>query len=331
MPYDTEARLSTALHDIVGDRPYTPDVDRIEDRGRKLRHRRVAVRATAGTGFAVAAIAAVAVAVSGTGAQAPARNVAGPGPARSLANPATTPSAAGTPLLRLVGYLTTAEKPAGDATLVLRHQVYRNGPTVNAYDLYADNDTYYFAKTRGGLPAQVKGHHSQGDGVFGREVAAAEYAATGDLSVARKRMAGAPSPKTKVSDIAPGVTPPGPTNTRIPADIRAEAQVNTTDNWVWENSQDALIAGAGLPKVRAGVLRLLSTLPEVKVTSGTTDGRPTLTLTAGKPALPGKLTESLTINAATGIPVKFASSGNDVTVAYTVTRVSLAEVAKGKF
>src|SRR6202044_2386907 len=53
------------------------------------------------------------------------------------------------------------------------------------------------------------------------------------------------------------------------------------DNSIWNNSMDALSAGAGNPQVREGVLRLLSTIPEVTVANSTTGGQPTLTLTAG--------------------------------------------------
>ena len=112
MSYDTEERLSAAMNGIAGNRPYAPDVDQIESRGRQLRRRRLAWRATASGTFAVAAVAAVAVATSGSGIQAPAPNLAAPAPA-----PATAEQ---TPLVRLVGYLTTAEAPEGDATLLLR-------------------------------------------------------------------------------------------------------------------------------------------------------------------------------------------------------------------
>ena len=59
MSYDTEERLSAAMQDIAGDRPYAADLDRIENRGRKLRHRRTAWRLTGGATFAAAAIAAM--------------------------------------------------------------------------------------------------------------------------------------------------------------------------------------------------------------------------------------------------------------------------------
>ena len=64
--------------------------------------------------------------------------------------------------------------------------------------------------------------------------------------------------------------------------------VSPEDDYIWENSLDALTAGAGKPQVRAGVLRILSTLPEVTVTRTTPGGQPTLTQRAGAPALPGK-------------------------------------------
>ena len=94
------------------------------------------------------------------------------------------------------------------------------------------------------------------------------------------------------------------------------------DNYVWENCEDALVAGSGNPQVRAGVLRLVSALPDITVTQGTVDGQPTLTLTAGAAELghgtgidkanPKAETgpayqEAITINADTGIPLEIAS------------------------
>jgi hypothetical protein len=106
-------------------------------------------------------------------------------------------------------------------------------------------------------------------------------------------------------------------------------EINKTDNRVWNNSMDALTVGAGSPTVRAGVLRLLGQMPEIKVKTGTLNGQPVLTLTAGPPASPGS--ESLTVNANTGLPVKYTGADVGVTVNYTVTRVTLVDLAKGKF
>ncbi|MEV4345256.1 hypothetical protein AB0J83_12335 [Actinoplanes sp. NPDC049596] len=307
--------LSTALKNIVGDRPYTPDFDQIEDRGRKLRHRRTAWRAGAAGGFAVAAIAAVAVATSSTGVQTPPRDIAAPGSATSVA--------AQPPLVQLVGYLTTAEKPAGDATLVLR-----DTDGIKVYDLWADNGDYYFAKTRAGLPAQVKGGKNRGEEGYRKAVAAARLAAKGDLTAARKQMIGAWAPKgTVLPTDAPGAVTlvPG----KLPADKGKKYKSNLADNWVWNNSMDALKAGAGDPAVRAGVLRLLNQMSEVKVTDGTAGGQAVLHLTAGEPAMSGT-PQTLTIDAKTGVPISLAE-GDQVGVTYTVSRVSLDDVAKGSF
>ena len=106
------------------------------------------------------------------------------------------------------------------------------------------------------------------------------------------------------------------------------------DNWAWENSLDALIAGSGQPQVRAGVLRILATLPGVTVTSGTTGGQPTLVLTSGAAETGAGYTEQLTINASTGVPVSFVGGSSvaqpAATVTYQVTRVTLSDVSRGR-
>ena len=67
-----------------------------------------------------------------------------------------------------------------------------------------------------------------------------------------------------------------PTQTTNPAITVAKAaatgqpqQGELFDNWVWEDSQDAIIAGSGDPEVREGVLRILATLPGVTAVGGT--------------------------------------------------------------
>jgi hypothetical protein len=46
--------------------------------------------------------------------------------------------------------------------------------------------------------------------------------------------------------------------------------------------------GRGDPEIREGVLRLLSTIPQVTVANSTTGGQPTLTITAGLAPFGGK-------------------------------------------
>jgi hypothetical protein len=98
---------------------------------------------------------------------------------------------------------------------------------------------------------------------------------------------------------------------------------------------DALNVDAGNAQVRAGVLRLLSTLHETTVAHTTTVGRPTLTLTTTAPAVATGEAEVLIIDADTRVPVEFHSGAvgqaPDCTITYQVSRVTLADVATGRF
>jgi hypothetical protein len=232
----------------------------------------------------------------------------------------------------LVAYLAAEPAPKGDATLVERET---GQARVTVWDLYADDGRYFFSRTEAGLPAQVKENNSQGGGWAGREVAAAIYAVSGDLDTAALKMAWAPD-----------ATP-------VPAWLSAQVKDMSAgglqiDNYVWEDCEDALVAGSGNPQVRAGVLRLVSALPGITVTHGSVDGQPTLTITAGAAEL-GRVgidkadpkvetgpayQEAVTINADTGVPLEIATGpAGQVTgtVTYVVTRVNLAGLAAGKF
>jgi hypothetical protein len=333
----TEQHLGAAFRDLVAEQPFTPNVSAIEHRVRQARRRDRIVRGGIGVGVvAVAAVAAVGVA--SIVPSAPAGT-----PQASRAHPANTgasTSSAGStgarpPLAKLAAFLAAEPRPAGDATLVERETGAPGKASINVWDLYTDDGRYFFSQAEAGLPAQVKENNNQGAGQFGREVAAATYAATGDLDTAALKMAWAPS------------------TTPVPAWLSAQVKNMSAgglqiDNYVWENCQDALIAGSGNPQVRAGVLRLVSALPDITVTHGTVDGQPTLTLTAGaaemgfagidkadpKAETGPPYQEAITINADTGIPLGFAGGPAGkaaVTVTYVVTRVKLADIAAGKF
>jgi hypothetical protein len=332
MSYDDESRLGAALQDIAGDRQYTPNLDQIESRGRKMKTRRLALGA-GGSTFAVAALAAVAVATTGTGAQAPAANLAAPQPATSTTSDA--------PLVKLVGYLSTAPQPTGNATLVLRDQVFP-GQKIDVWDLFADNGDMYFGTTRKALVKAVAGNHLA-EGTTKEQIAfdkksvdAAKLAATGDLNEARKMMGG-DDPHGKFSPrplLSPGAKPSVDAKSIAIKDKAVGTKTNIadipnyTDNAVWANSQEALKSGAGDPKVRAGVIKLVSQIPSVRVTEGTLKGQPTFTLTAGR-GVTVDGDESLVINADSGLPIKFTMDG--LTINYGVQRVTLADVANNKF
>ncbi len=333
----TEQHLGAAFRDLVAEQPFTPDVSAIEHRVRQARRRDRIVRGGIGVGVvAVAAVAAVGLAsiVPSGPAGTPQASRAHPantgGPASSAGSAGARP-----PLVKLAAFLAAEPRPAGDATLMERETGAPGKASINVWDLYTDDGRYFFSRTEAGLPAQVKEDNNQGDGMFGREIAAATYAATGDLDTAVLKMAWAPD------------------TTPVPAWLSAQVKNISAgglqiDNYVWENCEDALVAGAGNPQVRAGVLRLVSALPGITVTHGTVDGQPTLTLTAGaaevgfagidkanpKAEAGPPYQEAITVNAGTGIPLGFAGGPAGkvaVTVTYVVTRVKLADIAAGKF
>lgn len=332
----TEQHLGAAFRDLVAEQPFTPDVPAIEHRVLQARRRDRIVRGGIGAGVvAVAAVAAVGVASAVPSAPAGTPKASGAHPASTgaTASPAGS-TGAQPPLVKLAADVAAEPQPAGDATLVERETATPGKASINVWDLYTDDGRYFFSRTEAGLPAQVKENNNQGEGQFGREVAAAAYAVTGDLDTAALKMA-------------------WPYATPVPAWLSAQVKNMSAggtqiDNYVWENCEDALVAGSGNPQVRAGVLRLVSALPGITVTHGTVDGQPALTLTAGAPELglvgtdkadPKAETgpayqEAITINAGTGIPLKFAGGPADkvaVTVTYAVTRVNLADIAAGKF
>jgi hypothetical protein len=228
-----------------------------------------------------------------------------------------------TVLARLASVVLASPAPSGNATLVIRSAVANGGETILGADLYTDSGKYYFAPTEAGLPAQVAAGNDLGYGIFAREIAAATDAATGNLTSAAEEMETAPDPS---------ITAPSPGSM-------------LADNWLWENSLDALVAGSGHPTVRAGVMRLISLIPEVKVTDTTANGEPAVQIaatfpnpskcaTCGQPA-GGGVQEQLTIDATTGIPVSFSGGAAGQPPAgqltYQVSRVTLSQVAQGHF
>jgi hypothetical protein len=66
----------------------------------------------------------------------------------------------------------------------------------------------------------------------------------------------------------------------------------------------------------------------------TTDGQPTLTITAGGPLFGDGSDQVLTVNARTGIPISSVESGGGLPAAVEtnqVSRVTLAGIEAGKF
>ncbi|TDB90279.1 hypothetical protein [Actinomadura sp. 7K534] len=282
--------------------------------------------AVLGAGALVAAAAAVALGLSLTSAPAP-----GESPASASGNPILARLVADNAPLR-------PEMP-GDATLEIRNQ----SPTSDALGdhgigLFTDDGTYYWGNDRKALRKAVV--ENRGDGFFKGPIAVALHAVKGDIGTARERMAaGTLAPgeqpdlekeraerlKRAAKERGEEYVPPKP--------LTAEQKKQITDNHIWSNSIDALIAAPENPQVRAGVLRIMATMPRVEVTETSTAGRPTLTVTDSWPAN-GRFVETLVIDAATGRPVALtdrAPNAASRTVYYHSSRVTVADVKAGRF
>ena len=119
-----------------------------------------------------------------------------------------------------------------------------------------------------------------------------------------------------------------------PKPLTTEQKKEQTDSLIWMNSLDALTAAPENANVRAGVLAIMATMPNAKVTHTTTAGQPTLTLADNWPELTEGLVESLVINASTGSPVALFNNnpGQPLNATYYHTfRVTLADIEAGKF
>jgi hypothetical protein len=238
----------------------------------------------------------------------------------------------------------------GDASLVIRDQKITGIPADISYNLYADNGAFYGGGDKSSLEQAVSRHQNLSNGVNSREVAAARYAANGDLTTARQQMTNA-TPNGLGLGLSPAARQQMWDKTRAQADKilkekgakfripphppTGKALEQAEDNSVWNNAVDALSSGAGNPQVREGVLRLLATISGVTVANSQTGGQATLTLTAGPEVFGGSGSEILTINATTGMPIKavFPAYQNVPASVQTfqVLRVTLAQVEAGKF
>jgi hypothetical protein len=311
----------------------------------RRRRRTLGGRGKIGIGAGIAAVAAAAaVVLASTSTSPPAgsahASAASPG---SVARPAAPTSK----LTTLAALIQTSDAPLpGNASLVIARQVNGGRLMQVVYALYTDSGRLYLGDDKQTLMAEVADNANQADFTNAREIAAARYAATGNLAAAVKQMvealpndyydslaerksiwAKSAAAREQLEKEKGMKTPiPMPTGKLLQQDI---------DNTLWTASTIVLSWGAGDPQIRVGVLRLLSTLPEVTVVDSATDGQPTLTITAG-PALFGADSgdQVLTVSAKTGIPVSSVSSGGGLPTAVQtdqVSRVTLADIKAGKF
>jgi hypothetical protein len=310
--------------------------------GAPRRRRTLSGRGKAGIGAGIAAVAAAAAVVLASTSTPP--------PAPSARASAASPGSSARPaskLATLAAFIeaSSAAQP-GNASLEIARQVNGGKLMQVVYALYTDSGRLYLGDDKQTLMAEVARQENQADFTNSRELAAARYAATGNLAAAVKQMVSA-LPNDYYDSLAErkaiwakgsaaraaiekekGMKTPivMPTGKLLQQDI---------DNTLWTASTIVLSWGAGDPQIRVGVLRLLSTLPEVTVVDSKTDGQPTLTITAG-PALfgAGSGDQVLTVSAKTGVPVSSVESGGGLSTAVEtdqVSRVTLAAIEAGKF
>jgi hypothetical protein len=246
-----------------------------------------------------------------------------------------------------------ADEPVapGNATLVLRRQTYPNSAEIDGADLYADNGNYYYSPTLAGLPAVIQQNETVNVGSSDseqRDIAAANAALTEPIGQARQQMSVASfDPNVKPKEITPGVAPSS-ADDKGTAEVQQKLQqikkqeqqdnlhsvISQEDGMIWDNGMDALTAGAGNPQVRAGVLKLFATIPQITTSTGTLDGQATLDVTASLlSSNSGLYQEQLVLDANTGVPLEMIGGNQGqtpgVTVFYTITRTTVAAVENG--
>jgi hypothetical protein len=326
---DATATEGTVMATPVRDKGFTPVAKR---RGKIGTAGRVGIGAGLGVAAAAAAIALVATS-SSTGSPEPAT-------ARTPAAATTGTAAAGSPLVSLAASIKVSAQPAGDAWLVISTQVDGTKIMQVVYTLYTDSGAIYSGYSVTGIKYAIAHHQDQASsGGYAPVVKAAVLAATESPAQGRTTMLEA------AGDPLVGLSPAAQKTVwdkeqaaaqkiikekggkEKPEPYSPQAVQQHFDNYLWAISIEALSAGDGNPRVREGVLRLLSTISGVSVAHSATSGEATLTITAGPEVFAGHGSEVLTVDARTGMLVKDVSSTPGVSTAYTTYQSSRVTVA----
>jgi hypothetical protein len=328
-----ETQLGHELRQLVSGQPFTPDIEAIGLRARQRRRRGLALRGATAAGAAVLAAGGLLAAVHGTGGTA-------------AGHTASRAPAVNSKLMSLAALIKARSGPLpGNASLVIEKQVIGGKPMQVGYGLYTDSGDMYSGDDRQTLVAAVAQHADLADFTNAREIAAARYAAVGDLPTARVRMVNALpndfflsfAARKKIWEEGAAARQALMREKGIKTPLKmptGKALQDEIDNNLWTASAIALSWGAGDPQIREGVLRLVSTIPEVTVTDSSTGGQPTLTITAGPAVFGGDGEQVLTINARTGMPIGSVVTGRGMPTSvetFRVSRVTLADIKAGKF
>lgn len=312
----TTAAARAALLEHVERRPVAaPFAAPPIHRGARRPRRRLAARAAA-----LALATAAAVTVAAVGLPLGGDDDATLRVATDRAIPLAPAVADAAPLKRLSARVAALPDQPGDATLSVHTNRLADGRTFTGADLYLDDGTYYYAPTVGEL-AGVSGE-TPIDMPWGAIIAATRRAATLGPEEAREGFLRAAEfaavPK------APAAGADGELKRAPRAD--APSLREREDNMIWVTAIDVLAAGGSRADVRAGVLRLLATVPTVTLDTVSRDGRRLLRLRSNERGY----RSLLYLDGETGVMRRYeggiVDGRPDVVVTYEIERVEAAKV-----
>ncbi|WIM96416.1 hypothetical protein ACTOB_008610 [Actinoplanes oblitus] len=284
--------------------------------------RRLGLAGRLGIGAGVAAAAAAAVVAVALNSSATGGVVAAGDPSAAASGPvAADGSAERAPLMTLAGSIKTLTPSGGDAWLVKATQVNGKKTMQVVYTLYTDDHAIYTGNSVQDIKLAITRQQDQmKDGGYAPLLKAAVAAAdsspadgrTQMLKAANDRLVGLDPAAQKAEwdkqQAAAQVIIKQKGGKAAPKPYSPQAVQQHLDNALWTYSTEALSAGDGNTQVRAGVLRLLSTISAVDVKKSTTDDKATLTITAGPEVFGGEGGQVLTVDATTGMLVKSVST-----------------------
>ena len=263
---------------------------------------------------------------------------------------ASQASAASSPLMTLAARISASDNGPlpGDASLVIEHQSGGGEPAEVVWALYTDKGFMYTGDDKQTLMSSITQPVDPRNNLTYRWAVAARNAASGNLAAARVRMINtfpncfglglSPAAQKKIwaKCIAAGAALRREKGDKTPEKQPTGKELQSEiDNDLWTACYDAMSWAGGDPRIREGVLRLVSTIPEVTVTHSTADGQPALTMTAEPPLFGDNSSEQvLTVNAKTGMPISSVESGGGLPTSvqtYQFSRVTLAGIKAGKF
>ncbi|MEA5364472.1 hypothetical protein VA596_33415 [Amycolatopsis sp., V23-08] len=293
---------------------------------------------------AVGAAAVAAAVVLGTSGGSVPAGPSGPAPQAVEAQPAVE-----APLVKLASAVKAAGTQPGDASLIVNTKFGLDGKPDLAYTIYTDQGQQFTGDSMKTLAhAVAKGDAEPAQPYDKNVMAAARLAANGDVDKGRIAMITASgnalglglSPaeadkawaaaQAETAELFRKIGKPVPAPKPRPTGKDLENLIN---NHLWSNTEHALFANAADAEVRAGVLKLYATIPDMIVGQTTVDGQAALSLTV-PPAILGGSKDVLVINAGNGLPIReeitSAEPSKHYVVNYKSSRVTLADVAAGK-